>query len=216
MAVQRASVGFSPHSGWAAAVVLAGPLARPELIDRRRFILAEPDDHVGKQPFHAAEEMPLAQATRLVDRCVADSRKRAVEELRRLATELRGKGYALAAGGLCGKEARPLGSLAAILASHALIHAAEGEMFRQVLREAAADRAIAFADVPEREAEPRCAKAVKLSLEAVRSHLAAIGRAAGPPWTKDQKLAALIGWGSLGLGSSEPDKPLRLSAPGPA
>ncbi|HET9315169.1 MAG TPA: hypothetical protein VFQ51_06240 [Vicinamibacteria bacterium] len=198
MALQRATVGFSPHSGWAAAVVLTGPVARPELIDRRRFLLAEPDDHVGKQPLHAAEEMPLAQATRLVDRCVADSRQRAVAELRGLASDLEKRGYTLAAGGLCGKEGRPLGSLAAILGSHALIHAAEGEVFRQVLRDAAADHRIAFADVLEREAEARCAKAVRLPVETVRSHLAAMGREAGPPWTKDQKLAALVAWGCLG------------------
>ena len=206
MALQRACVGFSPHSGWAAAVVLAGPVPRPELVDRRRFVLAEPDDHVGKQPFHAAEEMPLPQATRLIDRCLADSRKRAVAEIRRLAADLQQRGYALAAGGLCGKEARPLGSLASILASHALIHAAEGEMFRQVLREAAADREIDFVDVLEREAEARCAKAVKRPVDALRSHLAAIGRAAGPPWTKDQKLAALIAWAGLGLGRGSSSK----------
>jgi hypothetical protein len=197
MAPLRASLGFSPHSGWAAAVVLAGPVARPELIDRRRFILADPDDHVGKQPFHAAEGMALPQATRLVDRCAADSRRRAAAELRRLAADLEGRGYALRAGGLSGKEPRPLGPLAAILASHALIHAAEGELFRDVLREAAAGRDIAFIDAPEREAEARCAKAVRRPVETVRSHLAAIGRAAGPPWTKDQKVAALIAWMGL-------------------
>src|SRR5262245_53933098 len=166
MALPRAAVGFSPHSGWAAAVVLAGPVPRPVLVDRRRFILAEPDDHVGKQPFHAAEEMALPQATRLVDRCVADSRKRAVAELKRLAAEMEAAGYRIASGGLCGKEARPLGSLASILASHALIHAAEGEMFRQVLREAAAVREIAFVDVAERVAEARCAETVALPVEA--------------------------------------------------
>jgi len=199
MPLLRACVGFSPHSGWAAAVVLAGPAARPDLIDRRRFVLAEPDDHVGKQPFHAAEEMPLSQATRLVDRCVADSGKRAAAELRRLTADLKTRGYGLVAGGLCGKEARPLGPLGTILASHALIHAAEGEMFRQVLREAAEQQEIAFVDVPEREAEARCEKAIKLPVETLRSHLAALGRAAGPPWTKDQKLAALIAWAGLGL-----------------
>jgi hypothetical protein len=142
--------------------------------------------------------MPLAQATRLVDRCVADSRKRAKQELERLGSDLGDAGYRIAAGGVCGKEPRPLGALAAILASHALIHAAEGEMFRQVLRDAAADRKIAFADVPERDAEARCAQAVGLPAEALRTHLAALGRAAGPPWTKDQKVAALIAWACLG------------------
>ena len=198
MALQRAAVGFSPHSGWAAAVVLAGPAARPSLVDRRRVLLADPDDHVGKQPFHAAEELPLPQATRLVDRCVADSSNRAAAEMQSLVRDLRTQGYALVAGGLCGKEARPLGPLATILASHALIHAAEGEMFREVLREAAADGKIAFTDVPEREAEARCARAVALPVETVRTHLASIGRAAGPPWTKDQKIAALIAWMCLG------------------
>lgn len=196
MAAKRnaAAVGFSPHSGWAAAVVLAGPLAKPVLVDRRRFILAEPDDHVGKQPFHAAEEMPLPQATRLVDRCLADSRQRARQELARLGADLEAAGYRIGAGGLCGKEARPLGPLATILASHALIHAAEGEMFREVLRSAAKDRRLVLADVPEREAESRCVKAVGLPTESVRGRLLELGRAAGPPWTKDQKLAALIAW----------------------
>jgi hypothetical protein len=192
--LEPAGVGFSPHSGWAAVVVLAGPRTSPAMIDRRRFILAEPDDHVGKQPFHAAEEMPLAQATRLVDRCVADSRQRAARELERLAADLRTKGYTLVAGGLCGKEPRPLGSLAAILASHALIHAAEGEMFRDVLRHAAEPLRLTLASVPEREAEALCASKVRLPAQRLRAHLAELGRAAGPPWTKDQKLAALIAW----------------------
>ena len=195
--LEPAAVGFSPHSGWAAVVVLVGPVSKPALIDRRLFVLAEPDDHVGKQPFHAAGEMPLAQATRLVDRCVADSRRRAGVELERLDSDLRATGYALRAGGLSGKDPKPLGSLAAILASHALIHAAEGEMFRQVLRDAADAQRIGLLSVPEREAETRCAKAVALPADTIRTHLANLGRAAGPPWTKDQKVAALIAWTCL-------------------
>lgn len=188
-----AAIGLSPHSGWAAAVVLAGPVSRPVLLDRRRLVLADPDDAVGKQPFHAAEAMPLPQATRLVDRCVADSRKRAAAEMDRLAADLQAKGYALGAGGLAGKDPRPLGPLASILASHALIHAAEGEMFRHVLRDAA-PKGVEWACVPEREAEARCAKTVGLPAETLREHLAALGKAAGAPWTKDQKIASLIGW----------------------
>lgn len=192
-----AAVGFSPHSGWAAAVVLTGPVAKPVMVDRRRVVLAEPDDHVGKQPFHAAEALPLPQATRLVDRCLADSRRRARSELARLAADLEGAGYRIVAGGLSGKDPRPLGPLATILASHALIHAAEGEMFRDVLREAAEAHRVALVSVPDREAESLCAKAVGLPTTGVRDHLAALGRAAGPPWTKDQKVAALIAWMSL-------------------
>ena len=111
MGLQRAAVGFSPHSGWAAAVVLAGPVAKPEMIDRRRFILAEPDDHVGKQPFHAAESDAAGPATRLVDRCVADSRKRAKQSWSgwigpgRRGLPDRGRRRAR-------KEPRPLGALA--------------------------------------------------------------------------------------------------------
>lgn len=197
MPLQRAAIGLSPHSGWAAGVVLAGPVGQPRLVDRRRLILAEPDDHVGKQPFHAAESMPLSQATRLVDRCVADSRQRAVAEMKRLGTDLERAGYRLAAGGLSGREPRPLGPLASILASHALIHAAEGEMFRDVLSEAARAHRLELARVPEREAESLCVKTVALPASAVRDHLAAMGRAAGPPWTKDQKVAALIAWTCL-------------------
>lgn len=195
--LETAAVGFSPHSGWAAVIVLGGPVSAPVLLDRRRFLLAEPEDHVGKQPFHAAEEMPLPQATRLVDRCVADSRRRAAAEMGRLEVDLKAKGYALRAGGLSGKDPKPHGSLAAILASHALIHAAEGETFRDVLRHAA-PKGVEWVSVPERDAETRCAKAVGRPAESLRSHLAAIGKAAGAPWTKDQKIATLIAWMSLG------------------
>jgi hypothetical protein len=191
--LDAATVGFSPHSGWAAVVVLAGSVAKPVLLDRRRVLLAEPDDPVGKQPFHAAEALPLAQAMRLVDRCVADSRKRAADEMARLAADLASKGYVLRSGGLAGKDPKPLGSLASILASHALIHAAEGELFRDVLRHAA-PKGVEWLRVPEREVEARCAKAVGLLAATLRSHLATIGKTAGPPWTKDQKTASLIAW----------------------
>lgn len=175
-------------------MTLGGPPGAPVLADRRRFVLAGPDDPVGKQPFHAAEELPIARAARLVERCAADSRRRAGEELARLDSDLRDAGWTLATVAVCGKEPRRPLPLATVLGSHALIHAAEGELFRDLLREAAEARRLAVDTIAERDAEARCAAATRLPVEALRAHLADMGKRAGPPWQKDHKLAALVAW----------------------
>src|SRR5262249_60585597 len=70
-------------------------------------------------------------------------------------------------------------SLEAILAAHPFVPAAEGELFRRALLDAAGARGLL---VP---AEAAC--------EAVER----IERPAGPPWARDQKLAAAAGWLAL-------------------
>lgn len=192
-----AAVGFRAHSGWAAAVALAGPLASPEVVARRRVLLAEEDDGVAKQPFHAAEELEYADAERLVRRCSADAARRARRALSDLRAALEADGLDLAASAVLGKGARPLPPLRAVLGSHALIHAAEGELFREVLREAARGQDLTLVDVPERDALDACARATRQPAAALAARLGAVGRALGPPWTQDQKLAALGAWTAL-------------------
>ncbi len=73
---------------------------------------------------------------------------------------------------------------AAILASHPLLHTAEGQMFRDVLSWAASRCNLPVMAVPEKQLPAA-------SLSAMDS----LGRTIGPPWTQDQKydtLAALL------------------------
>jgi hypothetical protein len=55
-------LGITPHSGWAAAVLLAGTPQEPRVILRERLELSEARLAGSKQPYHALEGLPLAQA----------------------------------------------------------------------------------------------------------------------------------------------------------
>ncbi len=56
------TVGFAPHSGWAAAVIVGGTRRAPAVLARERIELAEAALPGCRQPYHALEALPLAQA----------------------------------------------------------------------------------------------------------------------------------------------------------
>jgi phosphoserine phosphatase len=89
---------------------------------------------------------------------------------------------------------RPLGKLESILASHALIHAAEGEFFRQALRDASQLCSVPISGTREREALQRGSEILRLPVNELENRLAGLGRVLGPPWRQDEKLAALAAW----------------------
>src|SRR5205807_2629305 len=52
-----ATCGLRVHSGWAALVAVAGPLAAPAVLARRRIELVDEASPGGRQPFHAARNL---------------------------------------------------------------------------------------------------------------------------------------------------------------
>ena len=192
-----AALGFRAHSGWAMLVVLAGPVADPRVLKRQRVELAEPGIPGSKQPFHAAEGLDLPEAEKLVGLCTRTSRALALRAVRGAVADLRKGGHDVAGCGLLLAAGRPLPKLAAILASHALIHAAEGELFRDVLRHAGGKCGLSVTGVVERELRGRCAQALGLSEAALAGRLDGWRAVLGPPWGKDEKEAALVAWLAL-------------------
>jgi hypothetical protein len=83
--------------------------------------------------------------------------------------------------------------LARILASHAIIHTADGVHFRDALRSSAKHHALKLIEMAERDVEIRAAEAAGVTGEVLKSRVAGLGKALGPPWTQDQKLATLVG-----------------------
>jgi hypothetical protein len=159
-------------------VALAGPPTSPAVVNRRRIELADASIAGSKQPYHEAESRKPKDAERIVGRCIDSSRRLALEALRAAVDELRGQGHDLAGCGLLLASGRALpADLHAILASHALIHAAEGEMFRDVLV----------------RASEACALPVT-SVRDLQRRVSEMGRALGPPWRQDEKLATLAAW----------------------
>jgi hypothetical protein len=106
-------------------------------------------------------------------------------------SDLLKRGYALAGAAILLSSARPLPDLEEILVSHALIHTAEGEFFRQAFRHAFESLEVPVIGIRERELDERTQQAFGKSATQVRENMDGMGRVLGPPWTQDEKMAAL-------------------------
>lgn len=189
---RRAALGFSSHTGWAAVVAMAGPPDAPSVVAKRRVEMAATFE-VGAV-YHAGQELPFAKAEALVLSSEQKFEAVARASIAALAAELRGLGLEPIASAVLAGSAKPLPPLEAILRSHALVHAAEGELYRRVLACASAACSIPPTFVPARDLPTRAARAAGIPEKRIVSKLAEIGNASGKPWARDQKDAALAAW----------------------
>lgn len=188
----RTALGFRAHSGWAALVVVsgtavAGTIDAPRILERRRIIIADPEMPDSKQPYHAAAELPFPQADALVRKAVESSRALALEVLSARIEALRSRGHEVAGCAVLLGSGKALPPLEKVLASHALIHTAEGQMFRDVLMWAARECRLPAIGVPEKSLDA-----------AALDRIGSLGKLIGPPWTQDQKYATVAALMALG------------------
>ncbi|MBI3676142.1 MAG: hypothetical protein HY243_05950 [Proteobacteria bacterium] len=184
-----AALGVRAHSGWAAVIILAGSAQEPEIIDRRRIELRKPGDENARFPFHHVESWKLDRAMAFIQSCTKSSNGYALTALSDIAAHLKKRSLVLSGCGLLTASGRTLPDLANILASHSLIHAAEGEFFRDAIADACARKKIAVSRVKEREALTWAAARLGLTDVRLKLKMDALGKPLGPPWTADQKLA---------------------------
>lgn len=116
--------------------------------------------------YHMAESMKLADA----EKWIASCRKKALANAKRALTPLIAQVKTCA---IVAKDRDP-GSLEQTLASHPRLHTAEGCFYRDVLRDACRGH---VEIIPPSALDP-----------------STVGKLAGPPWGRDQKLAALAAW----------------------
>jgi hypothetical protein len=192
-----AAIGFRAHSGWAAAVVIAGPPDAPVVVARRRIEMADRGTAGPSQPYHAAVGMDIREAEVLVGDCAARAAALAATALRGILEDLQQLGHRVAGCGLLLASGRPLPEIESILASHALIHTAEGELFRDALRAASRECGLPLTAVKERKLHTRAIADLRLPAGELERHVAAMGKAIGPPWRQDEKLAAVAAWLAL-------------------
>lgn len=195
--VLPAALGVRAHSGWAALVAVAGSPRRPVVVERRRIQTADPILPGSKQPYHHAEGWQLKKAEEYLQRSTARSRELARDAFRSVVNDLKKRDCRVTGCGVLLGSDRPLPPLAAILASHPLLHTAEGRLFREVLVHASQRLKLPVTGVKERELWARAAAKLRLSPQKLHSRIAEMGRGLGPPWTEDQKLAALVAWLTL-------------------
>ena len=190
--------GLKAHSGWAALVALGESGAVLEIAERRRLELVNAQDaHWAKQPYHAAAGLDASDAEALVARSIAAADRCTEQELARTLALRRAAGDdVVACGVLLGGGMAPL-TVREILAVHARMHQAEGELFRRALARAAERAGLELIGVREKQLEASASETLSLSAAESRRRLDEAGRRAGPPWARDQKDAALCAWIAL-------------------
>jgi hypothetical protein len=140
------------------------------VVERRHVNLAGSGPPRTVQPYHAARGrgLDLLDAQQAIEHAASRAREFAVSAIR----EALGQHNIVACGvGHDPNQKRP--PLAKILASHPLLHTAEGLLFRTAIADAAAECGLTVVAVPERDlsAQP------------------AVARPHGTPWRQDEKLA---------------------------
>ncbi|MQA94641.1 MAG: hypothetical protein GEV11_08280 [Streptosporangiales bacterium] len=191
-----ATLGLAEHSGWAVLVALGGTPLQPVLLTRRRIELVHTRPaRLPVQPFHASASLPADEAADLVGRVRRAARRNARRELARARDELAARGHPVAGAAVAIHERDDrLPPLDRVLRSHPLLHAAEGELYRDCLAHAASGLGLAVTRYLPGGLTGRAAAAVGTTPEALQAHLRLLGRAVGPPWQKDQRVAATAAW----------------------
>jgi hypothetical protein len=183
----RAALGFSVHTGWAAMVAVAAK--NGAVLGRRRLVLLGDDPERPRFVFHAASKLPLDAAERLVAASQELSYANALADLREAIGDLRDD--RVVACGIVGSQSAIDAPLESVLRSHALIHTAEGRLFREAVRRACEAVGLATIEVSSRDLRGRGAASLGVAQGNLDDHLATVGRAAGRPWAKDQRDAYL-------------------------
>jgi hypothetical protein len=196
--MKPAALGFRVHTGWAAMIAVARPTASPlpTILDRRRVEMTA--GSVPRFVYHAAAKLTLDSAQRFVLEAESIALGGAKDALAAAIHDLRERGYEVVASGTIVGN-RPLSSsLEATLRSHSLLHAAEGELFRQAIIRASEALGVPVTSVPAGELYAQAVKHLGVSIEVIRQRLTEVGRDIGKPWTQDQKESLLVALLALG------------------
>jgi len=192
--MKQAAVGFRVHSGWSALVATSLENGTPTVVSRERVHLVETFSYRFRQPYHTAGRMPPDKAREFVAGSLSLARRLATCALRAKQTDLGKQGYEVAGCALLLASGRTLPGLEGILRSHALIHTADGELFREALRQSSADCGLEITCIKERELLDRGVKTLRTRRDKLLRRLTELGTAFGSPWTQDEKYAALAAW----------------------
>lgn len=165
----------------AVAVTVGGTPDAPSVLDRRVIVVRT------GQPYHLARTLAPAAAEKLIEQELDKAVERATSGLKAVVDAHRVK-----RAGLCMSAYRLPSSLEKLLASHPACHAAEGQMTRDALIAASESFGLTVAGVLERDAESQAAAALRIGVDELAVRVAALGKTVGPPWRKDERLAACV------------------------
>ncbi len=189
--MKRAALGFRMHSGWGVVVAVSGDANSVEVMERRRIVTTDPRTPGANQPYHYAASLELPGSESYLANCEAVSERLALAAVGEVVRELDASHYRIVGAAVLLASGRTLPSLSKILASHALIHTAEGEFFRNAVRKACERLKISVTAIRERDLDEQAKTAFGNAASRVQRRISSLGSSIGPPWTKDHKSAAL-------------------------
>lgn len=187
-AMLRVAIGFRMHSGWGVMVAVDEHYS---IVERQRVEIAHDTKLGGRQPYHHARDLPIEKAEDFLSRYLAACERSASEAVESILSGLKSRSYRVAGVGLILASARVLPPLPQILAAHPLIHTAEGQLFRNVIRQACEAFGIPVAGLPEKELSTRLEKCLGPSTGQSKQAIEKSGRSLGSPWDSDHKHAAM-------------------------
>ncbi|MGB7728282.1 MAG: hypothetical protein WBL50_09635 [Candidatus Acidiferrum sp.] len=203
--MKNAAVGLRVHSGWTALVAMCVEAGEPVVLLRERVELVKTFSYKFRQPYHTAEKLPFARGREFISKVNAQARQLAYRAMRAAQGKLKKRDYRLTACGMLLASGRPLPELKSILASHALIHTADGELFRGALAHASARCELPLLRVRERELVRDAAQSLGLQVATLLKRITELGKPLGTPWSQDEKYAALVAWLALRNGKGAAD-----------
>ncbi len=159
------------------------------MLARERVHLVETFTYEFRQPYHTAEKMLLGQGREFISRMQAEARRLAYRAICDLQTDLQKQGLKLTRCGLLLASGRPLPELERVLASHALIHTADGELFREALLHASGRCGLHDLRIKEKELLDRAGQVLRLKGADLMGRVTDLGRPFGSPWSQDEKFA---------------------------
>ncbi len=195
--MKTAALGFRVHSGWAADVVVSLENGAPVVLARQRAQLVETFTYEFRQPYHTAEKMPFEKADKFIAGVRTEARQLAYQAIHELQSDLEKRGYKLTRCGLLLASGKPLPELSKILASHALIHTADGELFREAIVHGCDRCGLKMESIKERELLDLAGKSFRLKPAELLRRVTELGKPLGSPWSQDEKFSTLAAWLAL-------------------
>jgi hypothetical protein len=183
------AVGCSLHTGWGVAVAVAGR-EHPEVVLRSRLELVDPA--LPAAAYHAAAGEPAATATRLVRTVERSARERSTRAFTDVRDTLAAAGHRVVAVAVTAEPREVPVEVATVVANHALIHAAEGELYRDALEAAVAWLGLPLLQVRSKAVTAEVQRVLGLGEARQRQLAGDLGTGLGPPWRADHKQAALL------------------------
>ena len=160
-----------------------------DILLRRRVELLPADGSIQRFVYHQAAELATGPAQEAVDAARAAARRCSDAAVQDLVSILEQRSISVRTCGIPTSSTIVPEDLSKILASHTLIHAAEGALFQNALA-AACDRAgIQVVSARERDLWSSAASAYSIDPIELRKQIDGLRQTIGPPWGVDQKIA---------------------------